>query len=66
MNFPLGRTRHDGNREEERSGGAALSKLDLTIDLELGDVSAIRMIRTKPPSPPVTTMLEGQNVDSGV
>jgi hypothetical protein len=66
MRFSPVRTRHDGNREEGRSGGVELSKLDLTIDLELGDVSTMRMIRTKSPSPPATMMLECQNVDSGV
>ena len=65
MNLALVRTRHDGNREEERSGGVKLSKLDLTVDLELGDVSTISMTRTKSPFPPPTTMFEGQNIDSG-
>jgi hypothetical protein len=49
---------------DERSEGFELSKLDVTVDLEVGVVPT--MTRTKSPSPPPTTMFDHQQVDSGV
>jgi hypothetical protein len=58
-------TRHDDNNinGEEKSRDTELSKL--TIDSQpVLDAPTLSMTRGKPPSPP--TMLERQNVDSGV
>ena len=45
--FTPGQTGGDSASEDEKSRGVELSKLDLTIELELGDVSTISMTRTK-------------------
>jgi hypothetical protein len=50
----------------ERSGGVELSKLSVTVDLELADTQSMSMARTKSPSPPPQTMFDGQQVDTGV
>jgi hypothetical protein len=50
------RTGRNENSEEERSGGVELSKLDVSIDLELADLSTMSIPRTKSPSPPPPTM----------
>jgi hypothetical protein len=66
IKFSPARTGHDGASVEERSAVIELSKLDLTVDLPLGDVSAIAMTRSKSPSSPLPTILDGQTIDSGV
>jgi hypothetical protein len=64
----LVRTDRDGVSEDERSTSRVVefSKVDMTIDLELSDVSTMGMTRTKSPSPPPTPMFDSQQVDSGV
>ena len=61
INFSPPSKGRDGVSEEERSGSIALSKLDITIDLELGDVPTASIARTKSPSP--TRMSKGQHAD---
>jgi hypothetical protein len=56
INFSSVRTHPDGSSGEGISRGTKLSKLDLTIDQELGSMS---MAREKSPSPPPTTRHEG-------
>ena len=48
------------------SRGVELSKLSVTVDLELADVQNMSMARTKSPSPPPPTVFDGSQVDTGV
>jgi hypothetical protein len=60
------RTELDGANDDEGSRVAELSKMDVTIDLELSDVSTTSITRTKSPSLPPTTMFDREQTDSGV
>jgi hypothetical protein len=65
--FASARTGGSAN-EQERSRSIALSKLEVTVDLELGSMSTMSVARTKSSSPPptMTGTFDGQQVDSGV
>jgi hypothetical protein len=56
------RTGRDATSRDERSEDVELSKLDVTVDLELGDVPT--MPRTKSPSVPPLTTFDHRQVDS--
>jgi hypothetical protein len=66
INLSPPRSGSDGNGEEPRFGDIELSKVDVTVDLEQGDVATVSMVRTKSPSPPPSRIFEVQNVDLGV
>jgi hypothetical protein len=51
---------------EEGSGGIELSKLDVTVDLEFGDVPTMARTKSRLPSPPPAAMFDHQQVDAAV
>jgi hypothetical protein len=60
------RTGLDGASDDVRFRVVELSKVDVTVDLELSDVSTMSMTRTKSPSLPPTTMFDREQTDLGV
>jgi hypothetical protein len=62
ISFPPSQEDHDSTSEDEKSRGVELSRLGVTVDLELDDIQTVSMAREKSPLLLPPTMSDGQLV----